>query len=125
MNAAENLGEILTGNKIENSKYELRMYENVNCKVLCKMDYTKEQVDLFKVKIDEEYSINFLVDNLPAATHVPVPNSASTFLAYDRGFRVGGTIRITGAGADKVSAPGQVRSANAPCACCDSPRCTT
>jgi len=78
------------------------MYDSVSCKLLCKKDYTKEEVDLFKVKIDEEYSINLLVDNLPAATHVSVPNSASTYLAYDRGFRVGGTIRVTGAGADKV-----------------------
>lgn len=100
-NAAENLGEILTGNKIENSAYKVNMNQEVACQVLCKMDYTAEQVALFKKKIDEEYAINFLVDNLPAATHVPVPGSASTFLAYDRGFRVGGTIRITGSGSDK------------------------
>jgi transmembrane 9 superfamily protein 2/4 len=35
INAAENLGEILTGNRIENTKYELLLLKDETCKVGC------------------------------------------------------------------------------------------
>merc|ERR1719414_2519934 len=35
--SVENLGEILVGDVIENSPYEIRMLRNITCKVLCKV----------------------------------------------------------------------------------------
>jgi len=67
-NFAENLGEILRGDRIESSKYELFMKHDEYCKVLCESDYTAEQIGEFAEKVMEEYRINMIVDNLPAAT---------------------------------------------------------
>jgi transmembrane 9 superfamily protein 2/4 len=102
INAAENLGEILTGNKIENTAYELKLYQEESCKILGRKVYTKEEVAKFKAKIDEDYTVNLMADGLPAATHVPLQNSQSTYLAYDHGYHVGGTIRTTGAGPNEA-----------------------
>jgi len=101
VNAAENLGEILTGNKIENTAYELLLLKEEDCKILCRKVYNKQEVAKFVSKIEEDYTVNFIADGLPAATHVPIQNSPSTFLAYDHGFHVGGTIRTAGAGPDE------------------------
>merc|ERR1719191_2350527 len=65
--SVENLGEILTGDLIENSPYEIKMLENEQCKVLCKSTLTKNQKDTVKGMIDDEYLVNWMVDNLPAA----------------------------------------------------------
>ena len=98
VNAAENLGEVLTGNRIENSPYELRMFEEAKCKILCRKTYSDEEIADFVAKVEEDYNVNFLVDNLPAATRVTVPNTQSSYVTYDKGFRLGGLIKTTGAG---------------------------
>merc|ERR1719263_2486097 len=49
--SVENLGEILTGDLIENSPFEIRMLEQSECKVLCKVSLTKAQKDRFKSMI--------------------------------------------------------------------------
>ena len=66
--SVENLGEILAGDSIENAAHELRMRTNVSCRVLCKISLTKEQKDTMKSMIDNEYQVDWIVDNLPAAT---------------------------------------------------------
>jgi len=102
INAAENLGEILTGNKILNTPYEIRMLKEENCKILCRQVYSKEEAAMFAKRIDDDYTVNMLADSLPAATHIPIHDSDKTFIAYDHGFRVGGTIRTAGAGPKEV-----------------------
>jgi len=97
-NAAENLGEILQGNKIENSPYEIFMYQEEQCKVLCRKVYKKADVEKFKSKIEEDYTMNLMADGLPAATLVPIQNTQQAITAYDHGYHVGGTIRVAGAG---------------------------
>lgn len=94
--AVANLGEILMGNMIENSPYELKLYQAESCKFLCRQVYTKKDFARFKAKIDEDYTVNVIMDGLPAATHVPDQNSQSTNLAYDHGYHVGGTIPTAG-----------------------------
>eukprot|EP01084_Bolivina_argentea_P316506 548662_1 len=64
---AENLGEILTGDSIENSAYRVEMMLPTECVALCKKSYTKKELHEFAVKIDEKYRVNLIVDNLPAA----------------------------------------------------------
>jgi len=39
----ENLGEILEGDLIENSPYEIHMLQNVSCKALCTVPLSKEE----------------------------------------------------------------------------------
>jgi transmembrane 9 superfamily protein 2/4 len=89
MDSVENLGEILTGDLIENSPYEIRMLENIDCKVLCKQPLDKDQKDKFRSMIDDEYLVNWMVDNLPAATRFVKTGAGGGEFMYMDGFPVG------------------------------------
>ncbi|KAI3912162.1 hypothetical protein MKW92_026487 [Papaver armeniacum] len=67
MNSAENLGEVLRGDRIENSIYTFNMREELTCKVACRMKLDAEAAKNFKEKIDDEYRVNMILDNLPVA----------------------------------------------------------
>jgi len=87
--SVENLGEILTGDLIENSPYELKMLEGTDCKVLCKKTLTQEDKDKFRSMIDDEYLVNWIVDNLPAATRFVRSGADGGEFTYMDGFPVG------------------------------------
>mmetsp|Transcript_19269 Transcript_19269/g.34288 ORF Transcript_19269/g.34288 Transcript_19269/m.34288 type:complete len:632 (-) Transcript_19269:232-2127(-) len=87
--SVENLGEILEGDLIENSPYDIRMRENVICKILCKQKLTKEMKDKFKAMIKDEYLVNWIVDNLPAATRYVKRTKEEGAVTYVNGFPVG------------------------------------
>lgn len=93
IHVAENLGEILRGDRIENSPYDIKMREEESCKVLCRMEYTDAQMGEFGSKINEDYRVNWIVDNLPAATRVVEPATAESpsriITIYERGFPLG------------------------------------
>ena len=72
----ENLGEVLSGDQIENSPYNVLMKQPETCKVLCVKDYTDEEFALFADKIEDEYRVNWLLDNIPAATKYYTVNVA-------------------------------------------------
>jgi hypothetical protein len=55
---AENLGEVLRGDRIENSPYQLQMRVDEQCKVLCRIEsLTAEQAKAFKDKIEDDYKV--------------------------------------------------------------------
>eukprot|EP00753_Platysulcus_tardus_P008059 PLAT15592.1.p1 GENE.PLAT15592.1~~PLAT15592.1.p1 ORF type:complete len:734 (+),score=301.29 PLAT15592.1:366-2567(+) len=86
----ENLGEVLMGDAIENSPYELKMLKNEKCKVLCRHKLQEEELQLMRSMIDEGYSVNWIVDNLPAATVVPISSGgAAHSVTYEHGWQVG------------------------------------
>jgi transmembrane 9 superfamily protein 2/4 len=87
--SVENLGEILAGDTIENSPYEIFMMRNESCKVLCKLPLTQENKELFRSMIDDEYLVNWLVDNLPAATKYVRRGVGGGEFTYMNGFPVG------------------------------------
>jgi len=64
----ENLGETLMGDVIENSPYAINVLVNVSCRTLCSMPLSVASKEKFRGMIDEEYLVNWIVDNLPAAT---------------------------------------------------------
>jgi len=66
--SAENLGETLMGDQIENSPYEIHMKTNESCKELCKVKLSEADKEKFMSMIEDEYLVNWMVDNLPAAT---------------------------------------------------------
>ncbi|KAH7294029.1 hypothetical protein KP509_28G053300 [Ceratopteris richardii] len=67
-NSAENLGEVLRGDRIENSPYVFQMKEDKLCNVACKIDHMDATtVQAFREKIDEDYRVNMILDNLPVA----------------------------------------------------------
>eukprot|EP00439_Symbiodinium_sp_Y106_P048586 s476_g6.t1 len=53
LSSAENLGEILEGDRIENSPYEIRMKKDVICQVLCKQTLTPEMRKKFQTMIKD------------------------------------------------------------------------
>eukprot|EP00929_Paragymnodinium_shiwhaense_P067223 TRINITY_DN33847_c0_g1_i1.p1 TRINITY_DN33847_c0_g1~~TRINITY_DN33847_c0_g1_i1.p1 ORF type:complete len:632 (-),score=137.09 TRINITY_DN33847_c0_g1_i1:145-2040(-) len=87
--SVENLGEILEGDAIENSPYELKMLHDETCKALCTQALTQEEKKKFSSMIDDEYLVNWLVDNLPAATKYIRRGAAEESATYVNGFPVG------------------------------------
>lgn len=85
--AAENLGEILLGDSIENSLYDVRMKVNVSCAMLCERMLGEEEKGAFKRMIDHEYQVNWLVDNLPGTMKYQKTSTGAT--SYTNGFPVG------------------------------------
>lgn len=90
--AAENLGEILAGDKIETSAYKLNMNEVVNCKILCRVVYNQEQMTQFATRIREKYNVNYIVDNIPVAQSyklIDMNKPEQEDIVYERGFPLG------------------------------------
>ncbi|ERN19807.1 hypothetical protein AMTRI_Chr05g61130 [Amborella trichopoda] len=88
MNSAENLGEVLRGDRIENSVYTFRMRELESCKIGCIIKLDRESTKNFKEKIDDEYRVNMILDNLPVAVLLQ-KRDGSQSSTYEHGFRVG------------------------------------
>lgn len=73
---AENLGQILMGERIRHSPYEIRMLEDVRCKPVCFRNYSygkrstvknkrKKHKQLYQA-IKKDYMHHWIIDNLPA-----------------------------------------------------------
>lgn len=65
--AAENLGEYLTGEDIKNSPYTVSVLQDSQCNVVCRATLETADQDLYERRIKEEYWVNWILDNLPAA----------------------------------------------------------
>ncbi|CAH2050315.1 unnamed protein product [Thlaspi arvense] len=65
--SAENLGELLMGDRLENSPYRFKMYSNETQIFLCNSNpLCAEEFKTLKERIDESYQVNLNLDNLPA-----------------------------------------------------------
>eukprot|EP00392_Amoebophrya_sp_AT5.2_P004052 g4057.t1 len=87
--ARGNLGASLMGDVVENSPYEVHMLENSHCQSLCQKTLTAEDKKLFKLMIDEDYQVNWILDNLPGTTKYSRKNAAKDDFTYMVGFPVG------------------------------------
>lgn len=98
---AENLGEVLRGDRIVNTPYDMHMNVEKKCEVLC--DKPNKPVK-FKItdsklvveRIREEYYIHLIADNLPVATRLEFyPNSEDNDkkkekeVQFEHGYRLG------------------------------------
>jgi len=89
-NVAENLGEVLRGDRIMNSHYDVKMGVEENCKILCRKELTKPEVSEFSLRIEEDYRVHWVTDNLPSATkYVDETNPQKPVTIYDLGFPLG------------------------------------
>ena len=81
----------LRGDRIENSPYQLEMRLDEQCKVLCKIDaLNAEQAREFQSKIEDDYRVNMILDNLPVAMVVMRQDEdGAPVKTYERGFPVG------------------------------------
>ncbi|KAM2496835.1 hypothetical protein COP2_037618 [Malus domestica] len=85
---AENLGEVLRGDRIENSPYVFKMREAQMCNILCRLTPDAKIVKQFKEKIDDEYRVNMILDNLPLVVPIQRPDQEAPTV-YQLGFHVG------------------------------------
>ncbi|VFQ61305.1 unnamed protein product [Cuscuta campestris] len=87
VDSAENLGEVLRGDRIENSVYEFRMREPQMCNIACHIVLNAKTEKEFKEKIDDEYRVNMILDNLPLV--MPIKRLDQDSIIYQHGFHVG------------------------------------
>ena len=86
--SSQNLGQIIRGERIVNTPYSVEMARNAKCRVLCR-DKTwdaKASKDA-GYRIEHEYFVHLIMDNLPCATRFTVPESESD--QYEPGYRLG------------------------------------
>jgi transmembrane 9 superfamily protein 2/4 len=83
----ENLGEVLRGDRIVNTPYVIDVDKKIDCQFVCKIELTAKQTQDFIDKIDNDYTLHMLLDNLPAAT--VFKNMDTGDLQYEDGFKIG------------------------------------
>jgi transmembrane 9 superfamily member 2/4 len=84
---SESLGSILFGDRIKTSPFELKMGINETCKPLCDRTYNAAAVGFLKRRIEQGYSLNWLVDGLPAGQQIVDELTETEF--YSPGFLMG------------------------------------
>ncbi|RZB38698.1 transmembrane 9 superfamily member 4, partial [Asbolus verrucosus] len=92
---SENLGEVLRGDRIVNTPYDVKMAENTPCTVLCNspkkpINWSVGESQIVVDRIQHEYFVHLLVDNLPAATQVL--NTETNEIQYEHGYKLGNTV---------------------------------
>lgn len=85
---SESLGSILFGDRIMTSPFDLRMRENKTCLPLCSQSYDPVRLKFLKRRVEQGYTLNWLVDGLPAGQQMEDHLDGSTF--YSPGFDLGG-----------------------------------
>lgn len=64
----ENIGELLWGDQIEPSLYDIKVLKNVSCMQLCEpITFNEKEALWLKKLIEQQYRGNFIMDNLPVA----------------------------------------------------------
>ncbi|XP_024027146.1 transmembrane 9 superfamily member 11 isoform X2 [Morus notabilis] len=87
--SAENLGELLMGDRIENSPYRFKMYTNESEIYLCKVDaLSADQFKLLTKRIDEMYQVNLILDNLPAIRYTQKEGYTLRWTGYPVGVKI-------------------------------------
>jgi len=64
----ENLGEVLRGDRIVNTLYDVHVDVRQECTVLCQVPLDADTLKAFTEKIQKGYTVHLLADNLPIAT---------------------------------------------------------
>ena len=91
----ENLGEALAGEKAHTSAFKARVKVNEYCKVLCRKNYTPQQMEEFQDFAILEYRVNMRLDNLPVAEMIKFAyedKPDKTMQIYNLGYALGGKL---------------------------------
>ncbi|CAH9084083.1 unnamed protein product [Cuscuta epithymum] len=87
--SAENLGELLMGDRIENSPYRFKMRTNESEIFLCKTSaLSADEFKILKERIDEMYQVNLILDNLPAIRYLNKDGFLLRWTGYPVGVKV-------------------------------------
>lgn len=85
---SENLGQVLSGDRMESSSYQVLMQKDEDCVLLCRRKSSRVQIDNFKWMIDNNYQASWVADNLPAALRI-YNNFGEVQSIYQDGFPIG------------------------------------
>ncbi len=88
----ENLGEFLTGDRIENSPYRIQMKTDMYCEQVCATNLGRTEVEGVSPSkviraIRKNYHNNWIVDNLPSASKTE--DEEHMYTRYFQGFPIG------------------------------------
>ncbi|KAI9887311.1 MAG: hypothetical protein M1823_000905 [Watsoniomyces obsoletus] len=82
-----NLGEVLRGDRIRNSDYELSMGTDQECRFLCRHEVDRRGLQRARELIGKGYVAEWIVDNLPGATTFQTVDKKRKY--YAAGFKIG------------------------------------
>lgn len=82
-----NLGEVLRGDRIATSDYEINMLEPQDCHFLCNQTISRKDMKWAKQLIADGYMVEWIVDNLPGATSYVTHDKRGRY--YGAGFKLG------------------------------------
>ena len=83
-----NLGEVLSGDDIRHSPYDLQFRKDQQCAVVCVKHYDEDSAARFVEMIDDEYRVHWVLDNLPVAVN-EYEEADLDAVHVSRGFPVG------------------------------------
>lgn len=86
-NVGLNIGEVLRGDRISISDYELFMGKDVVCAHLCDRTVDAATVGRARELVREGYVVEWIVDNLPGATSFVAMDKTKRY--YAAGFKLG------------------------------------
>lgn len=84
---SQNLGEVLRGDRIMTSDFELHMGKNMECRALCTREVGRKDVKWGRQLIKEGYVAEWIADNLPGATSFVTVDRQRKY--YASGFKLG------------------------------------
>ncbi|KAL8731965.1 MAG: hypothetical protein Q9166_003097 [cf. Caloplaca sp. 2 TL-2023] len=82
-----NLGEVLRGDRIMTSDYDIAMGQDQECQYLCSHRTDRQSVKRARELIEEGYVAEWIVDNLPGATSFVTVDRTHKY--YAAGFKIG------------------------------------
>lgn len=88
VDSTENLGEVLRGDRIENAPFVFKMRETRMCNIVGRLVLDAKSTKQFKEKINDEYRVNMILDNLPLVFPARRLDQESTPI-YQLGYPVG------------------------------------
>ncbi|MCO5603793.1 hypothetical protein L7F22_057945 [Adiantum nelumboides] len=90
----ENLGELLMGDRIENSPYKFHMNVNESSVFLCtSRKLSADTVKMLKQRIADLYQVNIMLDNLPAIRYVKVGDYNLSLTGFPVGYQEEGGLK--------------------------------
>ena len=82
-----NLGEVLRGDRIMTSDYDIAMGQDTECRFLCSQKTDRKGVGRARELIDDGYLVEWIIDNLPGATSFVTVDKSHKY--YAAGFKLG------------------------------------
>ena len=82
-----NLGEVLRGDRITTSDFQINMNQDIECRYLCDQVVSRKDVRWAQRLIEEGYVTEWILDNLPGATSFVTVDRSRKY--YAAGFKLG------------------------------------